>query len=155
MKTANCCHCGNFLFGHMGFRKSYIYAFYIKKNLFHALSSVVQLVGASSHKPKGRGFDSDQGTYLGCGFGPQLGSMQEATNRYFSVTQMSLSLLLSLPSSLSKISEHVLGEDEIKRKKILFIKQNRWCGGRKEEEELNVQKHKFMINVNTRNQRQF
>lgn len=32
MKTANCCQCGNFLFGHLSFRKTYICAFYIKKS---------------------------------------------------------------------------------------------------------------------------
>ena len=44
----------------------------------------------------------DQGTYLGCGFGPWLESMRG--NQL-----MILSLPLSDPSPLSKFSKHVLG----------------------------------------------
>ena len=56
-----------------------------------------------------------QDTYLGCGFNPQLEHMQEATNQYFSVTSMFLSLcpppLLSLKKKLKKINKTTLGED--------------------------------------------
>ena len=39
---------------------------------------------------------------LGCGFGPWLGCVQEATDRCFSLTLMFLPLSFSLPSPLSK-----------------------------------------------------
>ena len=44
-----------------------------------ALAGMAQLVGASFHTPKGHGFDSCQGTHLGCRFNRQLGSVWEAT----------------------------------------------------------------------------
>ena len=51
-----------------------------------------------------------QVTYIGCGFNPWLGCGQEATNKCFSLTLMYVFLFLPLPlSSLSKISEHILG----------------------------------------------
>lgn len=47
-----------------------------------SLAGVAQLVGAWSHKPKGRGFDSQEGTGLGRRFGTQgtqSGCTQEGT----------------------------------------------------------------------------
>ena len=38
-----------------------------------ALATVALLVGASSHKLQGHGFDSGHGAYLGCRFGPLSG----------------------------------------------------------------------------------
>ena len=63
---------------------------------------VAQLVGVSSHTPKGCGFNSQSGhiaTYLGCCFDPRLGRTQEATNQC-----SSLSLSLSLSSLLKSIN---------------------------------------------------
>ena len=53
------------------------------------------------------GFHLGQVIYQGCGFHPQSGHVQEATNQCFSLT----SLTFSPPplSSLSKSSEHILG----------------------------------------------
>ena len=41
------------------------------------LVSVAQLVGASSHEPKGRQFDSHQDTSLGCRFGSPVWVLDE------------------------------------------------------------------------------
>ena len=56
-----------------------------------------------------------RGTYLGCGFNPQSGCIQETTYQCFTLASMflflpSLSLFPSFPrpSSLSKINEHIL-----------------------------------------------
>ena len=57
---------------------------------------MAQLVGTSSHKPKSRRHDSQSGHVLGRKFGPPSGYTQEATDGYFSLTLM----LLSLPSLL-------------------------------------------------------
>ena len=43
-----------------------------------------------------------QGSYLGFGFDPQSGHMQEATDRYFPLISMFVSLCFSLLSPLSK-----------------------------------------------------
>ena len=43
-----------------------------------ALASVTQLVGVSSHRPKGRGFNPPSGTRLGYRLDPRLGRVQEA-----------------------------------------------------------------------------
>ena len=60
-----------------------------------------------------------QGTYLGCKFDPQSGCIWEATNRYFSLTLMFLSLSLSLPSSFSKINKDIsLGKDSKKKNEL-------------------------------------
>ena len=42
------------------------------------------------------GLISNQGTYLACGFNPQLRHIQEAINKYFSLTPTFLSLSLPL-----------------------------------------------------------
>ena len=79
-----------------------------KKKLTLALAGVAWLVGASSHKPKSHGFDSQSGHMLGCRFGP-WSWVHIRGNR-----SMFLSLPLSLPCPLSKINKHVLGEDKKK-----------------------------------------
>ena len=61
-----------------------------------ALGRVAQLVGASSCTLTVCRFDSWSGTYLGCGLASQSGSLQEATNRCFSHTNVSLTPFLSL-----------------------------------------------------------
>ena len=75
---------------------------------------VAQLVGASSHTPKGCGFNSWSG-YLGCALDPWSGHIQEATYWCFSLISvflfLSLSIFsLSLPLSLKSINIS-LGED--------------------------------------------
>ena len=56
---------------------------------------VAQLVGVSSHKPKGCGFDSSQGTCLGVG--SVLVRVHGRSNQFmFSLTLMFLSLLSPL-----------------------------------------------------------
>ena len=57
-----------------------------------ALAIVVQLVGASSCKQKGCGFDSQSGHKPGLWVGPQLECIQESTDRCFSFISMFLSL---------------------------------------------------------------
>ena len=53
----------------------------------------------STHQKVG-GLIPSQGTYLGCGFDPQLGQTWEATNNYFSLSRsLSQSLSSSLPKS--------------------------------------------------------
>ena len=56
----------------------------------------------SSCKVKGRLFDSWSGHKPALQACPQLGHVQEATDRYFSLTLMFLSLSFSLPAPLSK-----------------------------------------------------
>ena len=53
-----------------------------------------------------------QRTYLGWGFGPRWGWVQEAADQCFSLTWMFLSLPISLLSPLSKINGHVLEWEE-------------------------------------------
>ena len=65
-----------------------------------ALANVAQLVGTSPYKPKGRGFNSGQGTCLGLGLIPDQHTVGEAADRCFSP-----SLSLPLPSPLSKIKQ--------------------------------------------------
>ena len=67
---------------------------------------VAQLVGASSCTAKGLCSIPSQGTYLHCGFDPQLGHVQEATDGCFSLS--------SLPS---KINKYNLGWGLKKKKK--------------------------------------
>ena len=80
---------------------------YTSQLLLHCLKAsycpgrVAPLVGASCPTPKGHGFDSSQGTYLGCRLDPWLGHVQEAAGRCFSLTWMPLSL--PLPVSLKSI----------------------------------------------------
>ena len=50
------------------------------KELGTALAGMAQLVGASSCNQKVAGSIPGQNTYLGCGFDPQSGHVQEATN---------------------------------------------------------------------------
>ena len=78
----------------------------LKEVFFSTLASVAQLVGASSCKPKGLGFDS------GRGHRPRV-RVQACQGVYESqpideVSLMFLSLCLSFSSPLSKINEHVL-----------------------------------------------
>ena len=70
---------------------------------------MAQSVGRSSLKPKGCRLDSGQGqgTNLGCWFCPWSGSICEAAHWCFSLPSIFLSVSLSLPSLLSKISKHV------------------------------------------------
>ena len=72
---------------------------------FLALAYVAQLVGALSRNQRVAGLIPGPGTYLGCRSDPQSRCVREATNQYFSPTSMFLSLLSSLPSSLSKSIE--------------------------------------------------
>ena len=65
-----------------------------------ALTAVAQLVGHCPENRKVTSLIPSQGTCLGCGFGPQLGRVQEATNQCFSLTVMFL--YLSFPSPPSK-----------------------------------------------------
>ena len=66
---------------------------------------VAQLVGTSSSAPKGCMFDFCSGTYLGCGFSPWLGCLQEATQLFL----FNIYVPLSLSSSFSKINKYILG----------------------------------------------
>ena len=82
-----------------------------------ALAGVARWVGCCPANPKAAGMIPGQGTCLGCGFTPQSGCVWEATDQYFSLASMFLSLSLhSLPRSLKSISMP-LGEDKNKRKK--------------------------------------
>ena len=63
------------------------------------LTSRAQLVERHPAKQKVASSVPGQGTFLGCGFGPWLGRMQEATNRCFS----HISMFLSLPNSKNEI----------------------------------------------------
>ena len=70
-----------------------------------ALANVAQLVGCCPASQKVAGSIPGQGTCLVCGFHPQLGRMQEATDQRFSLTSMCLSLSVSLPSPLSRTNK--------------------------------------------------
>ena len=71
---------------------------------------VAQLVKVSLCTPKICGLIPSQGTYLGCGFIPWLGCMQEATNRCFFLTSLFLSFSFPFPPRFphSKINKHIL-----------------------------------------------
>ena len=69
------------------------------------MASVAQLLGHHPANWKATGSIPSTCTCLGCRFGPQLGYMQEATNQYFFLTSLFLSLSLSLPSPLSRINK--------------------------------------------------
>ena len=73
-----------------------------------ALAGVVQLVGVSSCTSKGRRFNSYQGTCLGCGFGPWLGQLGEATRWWMLLSHQCFSH--SFPLFLKSISMYS-GED--------------------------------------------
>ena len=80
-------------------------SFNIQK-IFSCPGWMAQLVGALTHTTKDCRFDSQLGHILRLQFNPQLGYVQEATDQYFSLTLMSLSL------SLSHISNNIsLGEN--------------------------------------------
>ena len=88
--------------------------FFILKTCY-ALASMAHLAGASSHKPKGHGFDSRSGhiprlrvwSLVGVHTrGHQTGWLRQATNECFSLTSTFLSL--SFPFLLSKVSKYVL-----------------------------------------------
>ena len=68
--------------------KMYIYGF--------SLASVAQLVGCHPTNRKVASSILSQDTCLGCGFGSWLGWVPEATDRYFSLTSMILSLFFPL-----------------------------------------------------------
>ena len=89
------------------------------------LHSVVQLAGASSHKTKSCRFNSQWGLCPGCGFSPWSGCMQEAANRFFSLTLRFVSLLLFLSFPLSKINKHVL-RWRFKKKRLKVFKTLKW-----------------------------
>ena len=67
---------------------------------------VAQLVRTLSCTPKGCGFDSQSGHIPGLWIRTPAGGYLEAINQWFSHTDVSLPL--SLPSSLSKINNHIL-----------------------------------------------
>ena len=48
---------------------------------------MAQLVGVSLRNLRVAGLIPSQGTYLGCRFDPQSGSIQEATNPHFSLSK--------------------------------------------------------------------
>ena len=77
-------------------------------NYSRALASVAPLVGASSRRLKGCGFDSHSGHIPRLGPRPHLRHVWEGANQCFSLTQMSLPPCLSAHISLSKINKHVL-----------------------------------------------
>ena len=68
-----------------------------------ALAGVAQLVGASSHRPKGHGFDSQSGYMPRLWVWSLVGAHMAGNQSKF------LSLSLSLPSPISKVKECVLG----------------------------------------------
>ena len=70
-----------------------------------ALTGMVEMVGHRSAKQKVAGSIPGQGPCLGCGFGPRLGHIQEATDQYLSLTSMFLSPSFSLPSPSLKINK--------------------------------------------------
>ena len=63
---------------------------------------MAQLGGHCPTEQKVAGSIPGQGACLGCGFSPQSGRTQEASNRCFSLTSIFLSLFYFLPSPLSK-----------------------------------------------------
>ena len=73
----------------------------VKKELQHppSLTSVARLVGLHPTKQRITSSISSQDTCLGCRFSSQLGNMEKATDRCFSLMLMSLSL--SLPPFFS------------------------------------------------------
>ena len=75
-----------------------------------ALAEWLSWLKHHSIQQKVAGSNPGQGPYLGCGFDPQLGHIQEATDWCFSLTSMFLSLStpLSPHFSLYKISECIL-----------------------------------------------
>ena len=77
-----------------------------------ALIGVTQLVGQHAPKQKVTSSIPSQGTHLACGFGPQLGHEQEATDRC-----CSHSLSPSLPQSLRKEKERKGKERKGKERK--------------------------------------
>ena len=72
------------------------------KKLWYSIDQCGSVFWASSCKAKSHWFDSSQGMCLGCRFSPLTGCVEEATDRYFSLTSMFLSISFSLPSPLSK-----------------------------------------------------
>ena len=55
------------------------------KEQVHALASMAQLVGASSHNRKAAGSIPSQGAYLGCGLDPGPGACgRQPVNAFFS-----------------------------------------------------------------------
>lgn len=82
---------------------------HMAQNLKNTISPgwVAQLFRVSSHTPKGLGFDFLPGN----GFDPQSGSRQVATDQYFSLTRMSLSLSF-LPPSPSQINENTSSDED-------------------------------------------
>ena len=78
------------------------------KTVGAALAGVAQLVGALSPDRRVAGLNPGQATYLGCGFNPRSGRVQEAIDRCFFLMLM-FPFLLSLKSN-GKMS---LGEDKI------------------------------------------
>ena len=81
----------------------YIYFF---NNILTLLRCLSWLEHLPTHQ-KVAGLILGQGTDVGCGFNPRSGPVQEATDQCFSLTTMFLSVFLSLPYSLSKISEYI------------------------------------------------
>ena len=81
----------------------------LKKLQAWALAGVAQLVGASSSKLKGHGFNFRSGHIPGLwSRSPVQVRLQEAPDRCFSLTLMFLSPSVFLPSSHSKIKKHAL-----------------------------------------------
>ena len=81
------------------------------------ISQPTQLVG---YRPANQHVASSipsQGTCLGCGFGPRLGRVWNATDQCFSLTSMFLSLSFFLLSPLSKIK--ILKKDSTLRINVL------------------------------------
>ena len=68
----------------------------ILRNHHKALTGVAELVGCHPTKQGVAGWIPGQGTCLGCGPGPQLGCVREATDQSFSHTLMFLSLSFPL-----------------------------------------------------------
>ena len=75
-----------------------------------ALAGVAQLVGVSSHNPKGHGLDSQSGHMPGLQVqSPVRMSTGGSTRMSVSLLHKCFSPSLPLPSPFSKINEHVLG----------------------------------------------
>ena len=77
------------------------------------------------HRPinqKVTGSIPGQGTCLGCGFSPQSGCIQEATDCYFCLTLMFLSLSLFSPlSKKQKIKINNRGDEDVEKLESLYI----------------------------------
>ena len=83
---------------------------------------MTQLVGASSHKPKGCRFNSQSGHMPRLLVGPWSGNVWEATNHFFlSHWCFSPSLSPSLPNSLESISK---SSDEVKKYVYIYFWEN-------------------------------